>query len=137
MLLESCQLLCTAKKFITTEEIPGEYKSTHVNHPSSVWVRQSHKNFTWLIEHAFEISNQYTLTYGKIHKSKKLLQALHDWALTIEENRFPIVGLTVPPQCMPEKYKDLNYVTAYRNYYLGDKVRFAKWKNRSKPDWWK
>ena len=45
--------------------------------------------------------------------------------------------ITPPPQCMPDEYRNKNYVTAYRQYYAGDKVRFAKWeKGRSKPKWW-
>jgi hypothetical protein len=39
------------------------------------------------------------------------------------------------PQCMPEEYKDINVVSAYRNYYKGDKAGFAKYTNRETPEW--
>ena len=49
----------------------------------------------------------------------------------------PEGDFTDPPQCMPDEYKDNNYVTAYRNYYKGEKEYFAKWeKGRQQPEWW-
>lgn len=40
-----------------------------------------------------------------------------------------------PPQAMPDQYKHDNAVIAYRNYYLGEKMEFAKWKKRNTPEW--
>jgi hypothetical protein len=37
---------------------------------------------------------------------------------------------------MPDQYKDLDAVTAYRNYYVSEKARFAKWKNGKIPEWY-
>jgi len=37
---------------------------------------------------------------------------------------------------MPEEYKNANAVEAYRAYYLGEKTRFAKWKDGNIPSWW-
>ena len=36
-----------------------------------------------------------------------------------------------------EQYKVDDYVQSYRNYYIGDKKRFATWKNRDIPSWFK
>ena len=33
-----------------------------------------------------------------------------------------------------DKYKGVDYVQAYSNYYLGDKKRFAKYTNRKPPE---
>jgi hypothetical protein len=44
-------------------------------------------------------------------------------------------GFTEPPQCMPEEYKHKDFITAYRNYYVGEKKRFAKYTNREEPQW--
>lgn len=43
--------------------------------------------------------------------------------------------LTEPAKAMPEKYKVKSVVESYRNYYLGDKAYFSKWKNRETPEW--
>ena len=45
--------------------------------------------------------------------------------------------ITTPPQCMPDEYKDDDYVTAYRKYYQGAKAYFAKWQRGvDAPEWW-
>ena len=44
-------------------------------------------------------------------------------------------GFTPHPQCMPDEYKDIDTVTAYRNYYKGEKEYFAKWRLIT-PEWW-
>jgi hypothetical protein len=36
---------------------------------------------------------------------------------------------------MPEQYKNVDGVTAYRAYYLGEKAKFAKWKLGNEPMW--
>lgn len=38
-------------------------------------------------------------------------------------------------QAMPDQYKHQNAVIAYRQYYLGEKARFAKWKCGNIPLW--
>jgi hypothetical protein len=38
-------------------------------------------------------------------------------------------------QCMPEEYKGPDPVKAYRAYYLGEKMGFAKWTHRDPPSW--
>ena len=42
--------------------------------------------------------------------------------------------MTKPPKCMPDKYKTDDYVQSYRNYYAGDKKSFAKYTNRTTPE---
>jgi hypothetical protein len=143
--LESAQLLCTAHHILDKEKIKigsvivgrsGElttlYKPTHTNHPRSVWVRQSSANYKWLVEYALELCKEYTKRYGKTHKCQTLLNNLSfNFPLNIPKNK-----LTEFPQCMPEIYKNKDVVLAYRQYYLGDKKRFARWKNGNIPKWW-
>lgn len=128
MILESVQLLCTAlnkKGFITP------YKSTHVNHPSVLWVEQSYDNFLWLKKLTLALNEEYKYRYNKQvdHKSVATLNEICHYS-------FPAKGLTAFPQAMPDKYKvDNDAVSAYRGFYLGDKARFAKWTKRAAPHW--
>ena len=70
----------------------------------------------------------------KIHKSFNVIQNIIDFEL---DAHLPEGDITTPPQCMPDEYRDKNYVTAYRRYYNTDKKYFAKWeKGRSCPEWW-
>ena len=48
---------------------------------------------------------------------------------------FPSVIWENPPQCMPDQYKKPFYVDAYREFYIKDKSRFAKWKLET-PQWY-
>ncbi len=56
----------------------------------------------------------------------------------IEEITFENKGLTEFPQAMPDKYKvPGNPVAAYRAFYIGEKSKFATWKKRKVPSWYK
>lgn len=128
MILESVQLLCTAlnkKGFVTP------YKSTHLNHPSVLWVEESYDNFLWLKQLALALNEEYKFRYNKQvdHKSIAILHS-------ISAHSFPAIGLTRFPQAMPDNYKVQNDAAkAYRRFYIGDKAKFAKWTKRAAPHW--
>lgn len=128
MILESVQLLCTAlnkKGFVTP------YKSTHMNHPSVLWVEASYDNFLWLKALTFALNDEYKYRYNKSvdHKSIAVLTE-------ISQHSFAANGLTPFPQAMPDEYKVPNdAILAYRNFYMGDKAKFAKWTKRAPPAW--
>ena len=129
MPLETAQMLCTA-----VNEMGGAapYKTTHKNHPCSVWVRESIHNFLWLYGHGEALCKEYRHRFGKVHKSQKVIEAcLKSLSL------FPSVGkLTPPPLCMPNEYKGDSVVQSYRDYYNMEKHYFAKWDHCDPPKWW-
>ena len=45
------------------------------------------------------------------------------------------IGLTSFKLAMPDQYKCNDPVKSYRDYYIGEKSRFAKWKTEP-PAWW-
>lgn len=61
MIVETCQLLCTAHHLHGSEQPP--YRKTHVNHPCAIWARESRANYDWLIQLGFALSDEYTLRY--------------------------------------------------------------------------
>ncbi|MDO6561974.1 pyrimidine dimer DNA glycosylase/endonuclease V [Amphritea sp. 1_MG-2023] len=128
MILESVQMLCTAlnKKGFTTP-----YKSTHVKHPCVLWVEESFENFLWLQNLAIELNTEYRFRFAKDsdHKSMLVLNEISNYNY---DNR----GLTEFAQAMPHHYKvSGDAVKAYRQFYLGEKMGFAKWTKRSLPEW--
>lgn len=127
MVLETAQMLCG-----TYCSNISPYKTTHYNHPCSIWSRQSKENYMWLIQHGLSLSAEYTERYGKVHKSQQVIEWCRDNMnmLTFEET-----GLTPFAQAVPEEYKNEDPVVAYRSYYLGEKAYMAKWK-QNKPEWW-
>jgi len=135
MILESTQMLYTA------HHVAGgplyacpytPYKIAHKNHPSSVWARSSLENYNWLCELALAYCEEYRFRYGdyKEHACEKHLNWLYENPPNIES-----LGFWDPPQCMPDPYKSDDCIEAYRNYYIGDKLGFAKYTNREIPYW--
>lgn len=131
MTLESAQLLCTAHRLYGTYQNPALYKIAHAHHPCSKWVCSSQENYEWLYNHFISLADEYTYRYGKKHLSDVKLREV----LKHIPSNIPKIGFTSPPQAMPEEYKDLNPVIAYRNYYIGAKSRFAIWTKRERPEW--
>lgn len=128
MILESVQLLCTAlnKKGFTTP-----YKSTHQKHPCVLWVEDSYDNFIWLNALAMALNREFRYRFEKKtdHKSIAVLNE-------IAEYQYESRGLTEFPQAMPDQYKIPGKpVEAYRRFYLGEKMGFARWTKREVP-WW-
>lgn len=113
---------------------PLLYRSTMINHPCTVWSRESMANYDWLVEHGLALCAEYTHRYDKIHGSQRVIE----WCRENIPKKIPTgVFLTPFAQAMPEKYRVKNdAVSAYRNYYIGEKMRFATWTNREVPDWW-
>ena len=128
MILESVQLLCTA---LNKKGFETPYKSTHVKHPCVLWVEASYDNFEWLCQLTYELNDEYKYRFNKEtdHKSIAVLKQ-------IESLKYERSGLTEFPQAMPDEFKVAgDAVAAYRNFYIGDKMRFAKWTKRAIPVW--
>ena len=125
MILESAQMLCSVQP-----EGTAPYKRSFYNHPCTKWVRESARNYEWLLIHAYALCDEYTSRYDKIHKT----QAVIDWC---DNNRpeLPDIGLTKQPTCMPDYCKTDSVVESYRKYYINEKAKFAKWKNGNIPSW--
>lgn len=130
MILETAQLLCGVHWTLSKE---APYKLSHKNHPCSIWVRSSLENYLWLCELGLELCQEFEYRYEKTHKSKPVIE----WCL-INKPNIPDIPFEEPPQAMPEQYKVIgNSTKAYRNYYVGEKSHFCKWKNRNTPRWFK
>ena len=131
MILESCQLLCTAH-WMTGGEAP--YKKTHFNHPSNKWARESLSNYVWLCDLGMELCKEYTHRYGRLHLTQEKLEHLLKYA----PKNIPfaseadVKGL---PLAMPDDVKGESVVNSYRRYYNKYKIDFAKYTNREEPTW--
>ena len=122
MCLEYAQILCTISNY--------GYKPTHARHPCVLWAAENAENAFWLAYLLSELGGQYKARYGKEHASVSI--GLAAYAHTPKRN----AKLTPFAQAMPEHYKNKNAVKAYRSYYLGEKSRFATWRNGA-PEWWR
>ena len=120
MILESAQMLCTAHHVHgNSDDVP--YKQAHLNHPSTIWVRDNSLHYEWLFQHMMHLGDEYTKRYGKKHLS---ITKCWDKLFHLPAN-IPHEQWEQPPQCMPDEYKDKCSVKAYWNYYIGEKHTVA------------
>ena len=122
MILESAQMLCTIHRYFGNEDVP--YKSTHLNHPSTVWARTNNRNYMWLYQHMMALGDEYTKRYNKKHLTiTKCEDVLSKFPALLKD---ALYGDPIDmPQCMPDEYKDKCSVKAYWNYYIGEKHSVA------------
>jgi hypothetical protein len=145
MILESAQLLSTAHRALDGQEFiqlsksgarlrkwnhPDAhmdatlYKSTHLNHPSGIWVRQSADNYMWLYNHFIALSEEYYQRYNKRHASELLLSGL----LSKVPTNIARIGLTPMLVAITDTQWHVpnNPLQSYRNYYVGEKLKTPK-----------
>lgn len=136
MPLETAQMLSTAHRYHSPHEYCVDmslYKKAYYNHPCTVWARESHENYRWLLLHWISLCEEFYYRYGKYHLSwTQLQEGLLRFPMNIREGT-----MTSHPQCMPAIYKKPNdAVSAYRDYVIHEK-HYAAWnKGRDKPNWW-
>ena len=154
MIVESAQMLSTARRMLDGKEyydlsrngrkvrrwLLDEhdnilYKAVHMNHPCTIWTRESKDNYIWHYKHFVALCDEYTLRYNKKHATDSLLRDL----LKTPPKNIPNVGLTEfrlamqnEPQCIVKG----NPVESYKNYYVTKADRFSMvWTYRNKPQW--
>ena len=118
-------------------------KPAMLNHPSTVWARQSQENFEWLYGHGTALCREYTYRYGKEHGSHKRIHECHSNKETVFAHPFPTEGLTPVSIAMDDMYRIENtfddewdfVIESYRHYYLEGKWRFAEWRKNRRPEW--
>jgi hypothetical protein len=158
MILESCQLLSTAHRIVDGTEytekryvegsLPARYRNikkwklydardnilyqaTHINHPSSIWCRESVENYNWLVEHMYGLLDEYKYRYEKIHKCIDVAYLLQS-----PPNNLKNYDQTKILCAMDDKYKiSDDPIENYRNYYRLGKPHLHKWSKREQPIW--
>ncbi len=142
MILESAQMLSTAHHEYNSDR--AVYKTTHKNHPSTVWTRECTSNYRWLYDHMMALGDEYTRRYGKTHLTiQKCRDALREppegmpWNVEAYRlyhiSKADIIEHTQPPQCMPDEYKRECSIAAYRLYYASKADTIdMRWTNASR-----
>lgn len=137
MVLETSQLLCT---YFNELGFKTPYKSTHKNHPCSVWLRESPSNVYWLLQHGCMLSTEYKKRYNKRHKSSDVIWECVQLFYKNQFDSFILHDLTPFKLAMPDKYYHDDPVVAYRQYYRSDKKESLKrftYTNSEEPSWLK
>ena len=163
MILESAQMLCAAHwahllrsegKTIsdfkrirdaqtwafenTPKSLQPPWKMAHMRHPCTVWTSENISNYSWQLRLCESLLDEYTRRYQKQHKTEVEAK----WLKKNYPVNIPDEPLSNFPVCMKEEYKIfkeqgiVDVVASYKNYYVKDKVRFAKWEPRSVTPTW-
>ena len=119
-------------------------KPAMLNHPSTIWARQTWANWNWLYEHGLALCDEYTYRYEKKHGTlDRILDCIPYFDVVFEHN-FPKNRLQPVSIAMDDKYRIPNQmeipnwehvIQSYRHYYLEGKWRIAEWRNNRRPKW--
>ena len=147
MIIEYAQMLSTAHRMLDGEAYYGLskngrkiqrwrldsdredilYKASHINHPSTRWVRENAIQYQYAYDMFTNLCDEYTYRYGKVHMTDSKLRNLLDNI----PNNIQLGEWSEPPQCMPDDVKvENNSLQAYHKYYREYKKSFAKWTNQ-------
>ena len=137
---ETAQMLCTVlrasldtKQLADVERSLGVplHKTTHANHPCTVWVGENISNWLWLKALGLALLDEHQHRYGTNRS----------------DYRGFIASLPIPPLAkrartpfalaMPEWIKEagLPPCTAYKVFYTNHKTHLFSWKRRKAPAW--
>ena len=126
MILESAQMLSTAVRTLCPDTDLQVYKVAYLNHPCTIWARQSRDNFKWLLSHMSHL----WLQKGGEHGSARLIPQLDEYSST---GYFPNEELTPFANCARNLERGVDYSEhtdtheAYR-LYMND-----RWKETNIP----
>ena len=118
-------------------------KPAMLNHPSTIWARQSLDNFEWLFEHGLSLCDEFRNRYEKAHGTQLRIHDCNEYQDIILRHDYPVKGLTPVTIAMADEYRIENtfddewdfVIESYRHYYLEGKWQFAEWKTQ-RPKWW-
>jgi len=114
-------------------------KPAMLNHPSTIWARQSIHNTLWLYNHGIALCGEYTDRYDKQHGAfERMLQTPieFDADATLAT---PVSIAMFDEYRIPNEYGEHCWeyvIDSYRHYYLEGKWRFAEWPEGKMPNWW-
>lgn len=140
MCTETMQMMSTIADHLGFD---SPYRPVMLNHPCTIWARESKQNFQWLREHLRSLLSEYSRRYyQRIHKVESTHIEYNEVFNKVEDT-LPDIGLTPfavaisdEQKCRKEpNFKDASVVDKYRMYYSFDKRYFASWK-KGAPSWW-
>jgi hypothetical protein len=125
-------------------------KPAMLNHPSTIWARESYANWNWLYEHGLALCDEYTYRYEKTHGTLQRILDCIPYFDVVFEHDFPKNRLQPVSIAMDDSYRiDLDkysqrnpnwtgwdfVIASYRHYYLEGKWEIAEWRNNRQPEW--
>jgi hypothetical protein len=107
------------------------YPEVPVQHPCVRWVIHNVSNHNWFEAYALQVCHEYERRFkNRPAPWQQIIQVCDAPAALRKEPMTPFT------QRMPERYRvPQDAVAAYRAYYLGEKMHFARWRHTEPPYW--
>jgi len=120
------------------------YHAVHFKHPCNIWIREDAVHYEWLFLHTVALESEYQKRFRKSHACSPILRCIadrgppqnmpnYDWTYGTTDKVYKLKSFV---QAMPDEYKDEDPVKAYRNFYIGSKSKFARWRYTTPPKWY-
>ena len=87
---ESMQMISTITTHLGFE---APYKPVMLNHPSTIWARESQDNFQWLLDHCETLCEEFNLRYDNIHSVEIAMKEFYPTFMEVK-SCLPNIGLT-------------------------------------------
>lgn len=136
-ILEAAQMMSTAIRYNDPFTTMSVYKASYVNHPCSIWVRQSRENFGWCLSWMKALGEQK----GGNHKSLNLVPLFEEYYASGAFNK---TELTPFANCARNKERGVDFSSvhdvpyAYKLYmrkrWEENNIRLT-WHNGEEPTW--
>jgi hypothetical protein len=134
MILESAQILCTVINEKAGYQVTP-YKTTHRNHPCTLWAGTNKANAYWLVNLTKALDEEFRRRFNH-QVSHKSYQMLVDIEIATLINNYLPEGLFTPPAlAMPDEYRLADPVESYRLYYRLDKQHLLTYTKTERPSW--
>jgi hypothetical protein len=132
MLLEYAQMLCTSLYWYGVEGVP--YKPSHINHPCSVWARQTRGNFSYLTTLAICVEQERLFRGFNPHRSYNVVMWCADKRTAIPKNkRTGFVNCCTHHKHIKDVYLAYKLEMIYKWTQLDDA---PSWGKRELPDFY-
>ncbi|QJT71211.1 hypothetical protein GR11A_00174 [Vibrio phage vB_VcorM_GR11A] len=144
MPVESLQMASVAQHQVGTWTKVLYKPTAHVNHPCTIWVRSGTFNYEWLMRFVSACQEEYRYRFGdKPRKVDEVYSAIKKY-IDIDVERTPFVAAISKPDKIYELWTwsdaydrgDVTITRAYREFYIQDKSRWARWTRREPPKWY-
>lgn len=140
MILECCQMLTTAlrERGCPEDELPVTkanvpYRSTHKNHPCTLWAGRTYGNYRWLSDHMWALCDEFRKRFGHTHVCELNMQII-------------VAGGEYIPKGALEPFQNSSLFPgmedtcqAYKNTLIikwQHRDRNPRWSNAQRPDWY-
>lgn len=140
MILETAQLLCSRFNIQAGEQITP-YRTSHANHPITLWVLTDRNNARWLYQLGMAYGAEIEYRFGREHSCYRVIRELGETFRDLKQPVLPGIKLHNGAR---HKGLDLDFThlptpNAYRAYlnarWPGDK-RKPTWTRRGPPSWY-